>query len=148
VTSGPKPVVDPGQSTKCLSRIYNLLVHSGCSVGFLNILIPLLVELTYSFYPDPTFKLTPITVPSWQNMSLTTMSNFPKQKSSLRPTYVHCSVTAVAHVTYFFVATVVKPLEMGLLSLSTLSLVHLLCATCKAPTTCTTTLLPSLVGPG
>ena len=76
------------------------------------------------------------------------MSNFPNQKSSLCPTY---AFTLLFHFSKHFIswllATVVKPLEMGLL-LSTTSLVCLLCAISKALMTCTTIPLRSLEGLG
>lgn len=79
------------------------------------------------------------------------MSNFSNQKSSLCPAYVLTFNLYPSYSAYYldfhFIATVVKPLEMGL-SLSTMSLVCLLCAICKALTTCTTIPLRSLEGLG
>ena len=75
------------------------------------------------------------------------MSNFSNQDSSLCPTYALTFLFHLSDAYFLLLATVVKPLEMGL-SLSTMSLVCLLCAISKVLTTCTTIPLRSLEGLG
>lgn len=145
--SGPKFKLNRVCGGGCATLAPSLAQHCTITISLQN----LLKSVSSRLFPALRTHLHlrrpyPETVSSWHLMSLNPMSNFTKPKSSLCPTYVQAAHPWPAHS--HLLATAVKPLEMGLLSLSTPILAYLRSAKCKATTTCTTTPLRSLADPG